>query len=200
MLMDFKDKLVIVNQDVLELAADNIANGMITYIPAIKQKLVIHVDESSAKLEDIYVKCDDLYKFNTDFTLLNETTQTIMNDWYTTGINRILKNKLGISIDSFINDYKDLLMYLKSNESIVEREAVIKAIEYLYECNREVYLTLDTGHIVINVPHDVIYTLEHTIVVSPKNSLETIEYPLKQDFYVTYTVVNFCGDEIKQII
>ena len=196
-----KDNLVVLYKDVLDMAANNLAEGKPTYIPVVKQKIIVHLDKECTSLEKIFTDSVDLYQFNDKLSLLNENTRTVINNQFTNDINLILHKTLGGSIDSFEKDFKDLNLILKSNEAIVNREEVLNALEYYYKCNRDIYVNVEG--ITIKVPHDIIYTYEHTVVVNEELINETLTElvekasPIKLEHPVMYTLVDQYGLEIK---
>lgn len=196
-----KDNLVVLYKDVLDMAANNLAEGKPTYIPIVKQKIIVHLDKECTSLEKVYTDSVDLYQFNDKLSLLNENTRTVVNNQYTNDINLILFKALGGSIDSFEKDFKDLIRILKSNEDITNRVEVLNALEYYYKCNRDIYVNVEG--VTIKVPHDIVYTYEHTIVdtLEPidESLTELIEKasPIKLEHPVIYTLVDQYGLEIK---
>lgn len=184
--IDFKENIVIVSEDVNEIAIDKLMLGETSYVPVVKQNIIPHLVVGSYKLEDLYTTSDDLYVFNSKMNMLNTYTIDRINSWYTERINIILKHMLDITIDSFDKDYSDLMSYVHNNLDSKTKVSVCEAIDRLYKDNREVYLSLSPSE--LKHPHDVVYVIEHTIIYSDKFDMNTISYPHVVNHPMLYTI------------
>lgn len=180
---------VMLYQDVNELAADNIAAGLTTYIPVIKQSILVHLNDDASKLSELYKENDTLLDFNKAISGLDKDTFNSIDQYYTNQINLILKKVISGSIDSFKGDYVELVNVINSG-NVPEGKIIMDAMEYLYGSNKELYdITELDGKIIPS--HDIIYVLEHTIICPKGVNIEDKDFPLKKDHPVIYHINYF---------
>ena len=185
---------VMLYQDVNELAANNIAAGVITYIPVVKQSVIVHLNNDADKLIDLYKENDTLLGFNKAIIGLDRRTFNSVEQYYTTQINIILKNVIRGSIDTFKDDFEELVNVINSG-NIPEGKIILDAMEYLYNSNKELYGIIEPDSKIIH-GHDIIYTLEHTIVCPKGVSDKDIDYPVKKDHPVIYNMNYWYGNKL----
>lgn len=183
---------VMLYQDVNELAANNIAAGVITYIPVVKQSVLVHLNNDADKIADLYKENDTLLGFNKAIIGLDRGTFNAVEQYYTKQINLILQKVIRGSIDSFKGDYTDLINVLNSG-NVPESKIILDAMEYIYNSNKELYNIIEPDSKIIH-GHDIIYTLEHTIVCPKRVSDKDIDYPIKKDHPVIYNMNYFHGN------
>lgn len=185
---------VMLYQDVNELAANNIAAGVITYIPVVKQRVLVHLNNDADKLDDLYKDNNTLLDFYKAFVGLDSTTFNSVDQYYTTQINLILQKVIRGSIDSFKGDFEELINVINSG-NVPEGKIIMDAMEYLYNSNKELYNIIEPDSKIIH-GHDIIYTLEHTIVCPKGVSDKDIDYPIKKDHPVIYNMNYWYGNTL----
>lgn len=183
---------VMLYQDVNELAANNIAAGVITYIPVVKQSVLVHLNNDADKIADLYKENDTLLGFNKAIIGLDRGTFNAVEQYYTKQINLILQKVIRGSIDSFKGDFEELINVINSG-NVPESKIILDAMEYIYNSNKELYNIIEPDSKITH-GHDIIYTLEHTIVCPKRVSDKDIDYPIKKDHPVIYNMNYFHGN------